>query len=114
MQLKQWPADVVERRDISTLIPYAKNSRTHSDAQVAQIAASMKAQWSEWNASVEASDAGKDYPEGTVAPNQPGRRFWDEDSAYEPYLDEFKTRPEYGDWMKRKSRAKAKTKGKQG
>lgn len=42
MQLKQWPADVVERRDISTLIPYAKNSRTHSDAQVAQIAASMK------------------------------------------------------------------------
>ena len=79
-----------------------------------EIAASMKAQWSEWNASVEASDAGKDYPEGTVAPNQPGRRFWDEDSAYEPYLDEFKTRPEYGDWMKRKSRAKAKTKGKQG
>lgn len=40
--LKQWPADVVERRDISTLIPYAKNSRTHSEAQVAQIAASMK------------------------------------------------------------------------
>ena len=28
--------------EVSKLIPYAKNSRTHSDAQVAQIAASIK------------------------------------------------------------------------
>lgn len=28
--------------DVSTLVPYARNSRTHSDAQVAQIAASIK------------------------------------------------------------------------
>lgn len=28
--------------DIASLIPYAKNSRTHSDAQIAQIAASIK------------------------------------------------------------------------
>ncbi len=33
-----WPADKVERRPIDTLIPYARNARTHSDAQVAQIA----------------------------------------------------------------------------
>lgn len=32
----------VEYRPISELIPYARNSRTHSDVQVAQIAASMK------------------------------------------------------------------------
>lgn len=38
----QWPADKVERRPINELIPYARNSRTHSDAQVAQIAASIK------------------------------------------------------------------------
>ena len=31
-----------EWRDIATLIPYARNSRTHSDEQVAQIAASIK------------------------------------------------------------------------
>ena len=31
-----------EVRTIDTLIPYARNSRTHSDAQVAQIAASIK------------------------------------------------------------------------
>lgn len=32
----------VENRGVSDLIPYAANSRTHSDAQVAQIAASIK------------------------------------------------------------------------
>jgi ParB-like chromosome segregation protein Spo0J len=36
------PADKVEQRSIESLIPYARNSRTHSDAQVAQIAASIK------------------------------------------------------------------------
>ena len=37
----KWPADRVERRPISELIPYARNARTHSEAQIAQIAASM-------------------------------------------------------------------------
>lgn len=32
----------VEYRSIEKLIPYARNARTHSDAQVAQIAASIK------------------------------------------------------------------------
>jgi ParB-like chromosome segregation protein Spo0J len=36
---KQWPADHVERRPIASLVPYARNARTHSDAQVAQLAA---------------------------------------------------------------------------
>lgn len=36
------PADKVEHWPIDKLIPYAKNSRTHSDDQVAQIAASIK------------------------------------------------------------------------
>ena len=40
--MKQWPADKVERRAINTLIPYARNARTHSDEQVAQIAASIR------------------------------------------------------------------------
>jgi DNA modification methylase len=38
----QWPADKVERRKVSELIPYIRNSRTHSDKQVAQIAASIR------------------------------------------------------------------------
>src|SRR5271155_2458135 len=37
-----WPADLVERRRVETLIPYARNARTHSDEQVAQIAASIR------------------------------------------------------------------------
>lgn len=39
---RSWPADRIERRPIDGLIPYARNSRTHSDAQVAQIAASIR------------------------------------------------------------------------
>jgi len=38
----QWPADRSERRKVSDLTPYARNSRTHSDEQIAQIAASIK------------------------------------------------------------------------
>jgi ParB-like chromosome segregation protein Spo0J len=38
----EWPADKVERWPLDRLIPYARNARTHDDAQVAQIAASIK------------------------------------------------------------------------
>src|ERR1700680_1841935 len=39
---RPWPADKVERWSIDRLIPYAKNARTHTDAQVAAIAASIR------------------------------------------------------------------------
>jgi hypothetical protein len=39
--MQHWPADKVERRAVSALTPYARNARTHSDEQVAQIAASI-------------------------------------------------------------------------
>ena len=42
MRTKQNPADKVEQWPIEKLVPYAKNSRTHSDEQVAQIAASIR------------------------------------------------------------------------
>ena len=38
----KWPADKVERRSVDALVPYARNARTHSDEQVAQIAASIR------------------------------------------------------------------------
>jgi DNA modification methylase len=38
----EWPADKVERWPLDRLIPYARNARTHDDAQVAQIAASIR------------------------------------------------------------------------
>jgi DNA modification methylase len=40
----QWPADAVERRPLEALVPYARNARTHSAAQVAQLADSVR-QW---------------------------------------------------------------------
>jgi DNA modification methylase len=40
--MQAWPADHVERRSVESLIPYARNARTHSDAQVAQLAASIQ------------------------------------------------------------------------
>lgn len=36
-----WPADQVERWSLNRLKPYDRNARTHSEAQIAQIAASM-------------------------------------------------------------------------
>ena len=38
----KWPADKIDRRKVDALIPYARNARTHSDEQIAQIAASIK------------------------------------------------------------------------
>ena len=51
-----WPADKVERRKVADLIPYIRNSRMHSDAQVAQIAASIR-EWG-WTMPVLCDEAG--------------------------------------------------------
>jgi len=56
LNIKEWPADNVEHRPIADLIPYVNNARTHSDEQVAQIAASMK-EWG-WTNPVLIDDAG--------------------------------------------------------
>ena len=40
--MTNWPADKAKRQKTNSLIPYARNSRTHSEQQVSQIAASIK------------------------------------------------------------------------
>jgi ParB-like chromosome segregation protein Spo0J len=50
------PADKVEKWDITKLVPYARNSRTHSDEQIGQIAASIK-EWG-WTTPVLVDEAG--------------------------------------------------------
>jgi ParB-like chromosome segregation protein Spo0J len=42
--MTEWPADAVERRAVSALIPFARNSRIHSDEQIKQVARSI-AEW---------------------------------------------------------------------
>jgi DNA modification methylase len=51
-----WPADCVERWQLDRLVPYARNARTHSDAQVAQIAASIR-EWG-WTVPVLVDETG--------------------------------------------------------
>jgi DNA modification methylase len=51
------PADKVEKWDIEKLIPYARNSRTHSDEQVLQIASSIK-EWG-WTTPVLIDETGQ-------------------------------------------------------
>jgi len=54
--VKTWPADKVERRGLETLLPYARNARTHSKAQITQIAASIR-EWG-WTVPVLVDEAG--------------------------------------------------------
>ena len=63
--------------------------------QQAEIASRLRAALLRWNQSVEASFAGKDYPEGSVDPSEPAPRMWMETPEYQPYLDDWKDRPEY-------------------
>jgi site-specific DNA-methyltransferase (adenine-specific) len=51
------PADKVQNMPVERLIPYARNSRTHSDSQVAQIAASIK-EWG-WTTPVLIDEGGQ-------------------------------------------------------
>jgi ParB/Sulfiredoxin domain len=52
-----WPADKVERWPIDRLVPYARNARTHSDEQVAQVAASIR-EWGWTNPVLVGEDGG--------------------------------------------------------
>jgi hypothetical protein len=51
-----WPADHVERVALDRLVPDARNARTHSEAQVAQIAASIR-EWG-WTIPILVDEAG--------------------------------------------------------
>jgi hypothetical protein len=54
--MQHWPADQVERRALATLIPHARNARTHSDAQIEQLVASIR-EWG-WTIPVLVDESG--------------------------------------------------------
>jgi DNA modification methylase len=56
MDVRPWPADRVERWSVERLVPYARNARTHSEAQIDQIVASVK-EWG-WTNPVLVGDDG--------------------------------------------------------
>ena len=60
-----------------------------------ELAARLKTAMDAWVTSINASIAGKDYPEGRLEPGDPQPQFWMEMDAYRPYFDDWKKRPEY-------------------
>ena len=82
-------------------------------AEKPEIFNAMKTSLLQWNASVEASFQGKDYPEGRVDSNHPQPRFWTEVDEYKPFFDDWKNRWEYASRLKPKTpKKKAKDKKK--
>jgi arylsulfatase A-like enzyme len=66
----------------------------------------MKAALLKWNATVDDSVAGKDYPEGRVREDEPKSHFWTEDERYRPFFKEWANRPEYAGRLKSKPKRK--------
>ncbi|MBK8779573.1 MAG: sulfatase-like hydrolase/transferase [Saprospiraceae bacterium] len=66
------------------------------------IARQMIEKFNIWNQSVEASVAGKDYPKGLIKPNG-YNVLWNTLPEYIPYLEQWKTRPEYKDALKKEN-----------
>lgn len=55
-----------------------------------EILAKMKQELLAWNASVDASFAGKDYPEGVITPPDPTPVFWYDAEPYRSWLPDWK------------------------
>jgi hypothetical protein len=68
----------------------------------------MKRQLLEFNASVDASFAGKDYPEGRLDPPDPPSISWFEAESYQPYREQWQDRWEYQGYLKNSRKASRK------
>ncbi|KAA5544688.1 sulfatase-like hydrolase/transferase [Roseiconus nitratireducens] len=87
-QLYDLSRDVAEANDAAAAAP--------------ERAKSLETKLQDWLASVDASIAGKDYPSGTVDANHPQPSYWVDHPDYQPYLDRWQSRWQYGDWIRRR------------
>jgi len=78
----------------------AKESRDLR-AEKPEVFARMKQQLLTWDATMDASFAGKDYPGGKVSPPDPEPIFWYDTPQYQPFLAEWKLRWEYKSYLER-------------
>jgi arylsulfatase A-like enzyme len=85
------------------LIADPKESRDLSDEQP-EVFSRMKQQLLDWNASVDDSFAGKNYPEGKVSSPDSEPVNWFEVPQYQPFLAQWKQRWEYRSYLSRKTR----------
>jgi arylsulfatase A-like enzyme len=95
-QLYDLIADPHETRDLSAERP--------------EIAAHLQQQLLAWNLGMDASFAGRDYPEGTVSPADPEPQNWYDHPSYQPYLAAWKERWEYANFLNRATKAAKGTK----
>ncbi len=84
-------ADPAETNDLSTEQP--------------ELFSRLKAALLMVNEGIEASFAGRDYPEGRVAPADPEPAFWYEADLYKPWLEEWKNDWNYASYMNRQAGA---------
>ncbi len=63
-----------------------------------------------WDATVDDSLEGKDYPEGRVTPRDPESINWYETPAYQPYLSTWKQTMGYSRYLDRNPAAGKETK----
>ena len=82
------------------LIADAKESHELS-AEQPEIFARMKAALLDWDATMDTSFEGKDYPEGNVSPPDPEPVNWYETPQYQPFLAEWKQRWEFKSYLER-------------
>ncbi|WDQ18567.1 sulfatase-like hydrolase/transferase [Rhodopirellula sp. P2] len=85
-QLFQLDDDIAESKDVADAHP--------------EIASRLSEWLAEWNASVDNSVAGLDYPEQRVDPDHPESKYWSSDSRYEAFFEEWRERPEYRSFLK--------------
>jgi arylsulfatase A-like enzyme len=86
--------------ELYDLIEDVKESRDISHEEPQRFA-EMKQQLIDWNASVDASFAGRDYAPGNVTPADPRPVNWFELPQYQPYLDRWKQRWEFRGYLHR-------------
>ena len=80
--------------ELYDLVNDPKETRNLVEQQPA-VAARLQEALESWSRSVEASVAGRDYPEGTVDASESEPRFWMTVKEYQPYFEEWRKRPEY-------------------
>jgi arylsulfatase A-like enzyme len=84
--------------ELYDLVADPKESRDLS-AEKPEVFARMKQQLLEWDATMDASFAGKDYPGGNVTPPDPEPVHWFDTPQYQPFLAEWKLRWEYRSYL---------------
>ena len=90
-----------DRFQLYDLIDDPQESRDLS-GELPEVYARMRSQLLEWDRGVDASFAGKDYPEGRVAPPDLPSVDWSTAPDYQPYLGEWRKRWEYQGYLNRR------------